>query len=99
MFKGITQTCQIFKCEAHTWHIYNWSWGELEGLEKINEEMEIEQPGETPNKISDNNPGSNLNEHDINVNSINYLIIFSFLQLSYSVNNENSACKIYLMGF
>ena len=43
--------------------------GELEGLEKINEEMEIEQPGETPNKISDNNPGSNLNEHDISVNS------------------------------
>ena len=34
---------------------------ELEGTEKINEEMETEQPGDTPN-----NPSSNLNENDIN---------------------------------
>ena len=45
---------------------------ELEGPEKINEEMETEQPGDTPNKNSDNNPSSNINENDImNVNLSN----------------------------
>ena len=43
--------------------------GELEGLEKINEEMEIEQPGGTSSgKNSDNNPSTDPNENDINLN-------------------------------
>ena len=45
---------------------------EVEGTENIiNDEMEIEQPGETRNKNSDNNPSSNLNENDPNASFSN----------------------------
>merc|ERR1712062_486312 len=42
---------------------------EMEGSKNFNEEMEIEQPGGTcSGKNSDNNPSTDPNENDINLN-------------------------------